>query len=556
MELKQSDRNHKFRDLLNKLNPVMYKLLNEPETETNAFNNQLNANIDKNDDFITDITNYINCIITKNKISRADKVLIVDYENVSHITMNIKRSKKGYKLDITGRKHINITNIDVIYYRIATYFILNYAYKNDYKHVFVVCKNKASEGYFRQDYKAIKTKGEIIIGTNNKPEDNAITTFKCNEIQRWLNLGTKCTCLKINNNEDIFSTITSAIKTQEDALLDGRDHDLINLRTDFHKLKGSDDSIVVILYVILTNYARPSIMSEDKHMFHDFNFDQQYIIPFKLNINNLEDSSSEPNHELVINYFSRPFEIPNRIENSIHRLDFKMLLPKYYYGEAEEGIFKNWYKVNDNGKLEIVINSEQPRPDKILSFFYTKYNDKQPFRYDAILRNGKPYLDSFGQIIKLDNNKDIPYVNWDYQKNTYVPALKNISPYKYKGHIETININKSTTKNYCYNDNGIWKPILLKGKPYLNNGKIATIHGNIPYCYLYNRTWYASLFEVPYINISKEEKLRDDLDFDTISPHVWQPYLKKYNVSKSNNFYNKYLKYKVKYTALKNKLNL
>lgn len=540
MELeKQSDVEQAYRSLFKHFNEDLYTLLNE----TDAFNEQLKANIDKNDNFIRGITDYINSIITKNRIDKADKVLIVDYENVSHITINIK-DREAYRLKST--KGLNINDIDVIYYRIATYFILNYAYKNDYKHVFVVCKNQESENYFIEDYKAIKEKGEIILAKLKTIDgaikletiDGAITTFKCDDIQAWLKLGTKCTCFKINNNDKLFSNLIK---------LSGKP------KVDFHGLKGSDDSIIVVLYSILKNLTNTHIMSDDTHMISDFEKYQKYIIPFKLIINNLEELSTTPIPELVINYFSHRIAINKSIKASYIEslITFKRLLPEYYYGKAERNTFKNWYKVNedDKDKLEIVINSLEPVKDFRNHFEEIEYMDKDTNRA-KLNRRGKPYLDLYGKIITLESHPHIPYVTMN-QKGIYIPSLKYEPYIDDSKKILTIQVNDEI-KPYCYNEKGNWKPILTKEhKPYNERDSIVTIttsQGNIPYCYNENGRWYATLIKEPYRN--------SDGEIDKIKKYVWQPYLKKYDVTKSNKFYNKYLKYKVKYTALKNKLNL
>jgi hypothetical protein len=69
MELeKKSDVDRNYHGSLESLNNHLYKLLNDSDT----FNEQINTNIDKNDDFIKVIMNYINGIITKNKIRKVN----------------------------------------------------------------------------------------------------------------------------------------------------------------------------------------------------------------------------------------------------------------------------------------------------------------------------------------------------------------------------------------------------------------------------------------------------------------------------------------------------
>ena len=173
------------------------------------FNQQLEANINKDSDF-EGIEKYIKDAKSDNYFSEEDKVLIVDYENVAFATY--ERNGKVYKLNISKYDNIpmNISDDEVIRYRSATYFILNYAFKRKYKHVFIVCKTPQSSSYFEQDYKAIKEKGEIILGIPTKKVDNAITTFKCDEIKNWLSEPTpKCTLFKINNNDSLIQKLNS-----------------------------------------------------------------------------------------------------------------------------------------------------------------------------------------------------------------------------------------------------------------------------------------------------------------------------------------------------------
>jgi hypothetical protein len=396
---------------------------------------QLESNIVINTDFIKKISEIINPTITHHS-----KVLIVDYENVSYMTKD--SSLTGYTLDIQGRYDINITYQDVIKYKIATYFILNYACKNKYSHVFVVCKDPESERIFIDNYNKIKNDGEITL---DNQVDNSITTFKCDEIKNWLTSGPKCTFFKINNNDGIFNRIYDAIRTQEPDRDRGRDRpNLIKLKDDFHKLNGSDDSIVFILYSILSNISEKAyIMSEDKRIIDDFLNNQQYIIPFKLNIHNLEDFS----HELVINYYSRPITFDHITFNHISRpnfyrnfndnlIRFKNLLPDYYYGVAEDTVFRNWYKVNKKGKLEIIINLTRKMTDTIKVDKKISYIDINTNR--AVLNHrGEPFRTLFGKICYLDDNVDVQYVSWNGRQ--YVPALKDGFPYRNgDGNIDTI----------------------------------------------------------------------------------------------------------------------
>jgi len=43
---------------------------------------------------------------------------------------------------------------------------------------------------------------------------------------------------------------------------------------------------------------------------------------------------------------------------------------------------------------------------------------------------------------------------------------------------------------------------------------------------------------------------------DTINVYEWQPYLNKYKVVEHSSYFQKYMKYKAKYNALKTKLSL
>jgi hypothetical protein len=532
----------RYIDSLSKVNSnLSQELIKIPE-----FNQQLEANINKDSDF-EGIEKYIKDAKSEEYFSESekDKVLIVDYENVAFATYNWN---KEYKLNIEKYRNfpINISNYEVIRYRSATYFILNYAFKRKYKHVFIVCKTPTSGGYFKQDYNDIKSTGELFI-----KEDNV--TFKCDEIKDWLSEPTpKCTLFQINNDPTLIRKLNSNSLKKFNSL-----------RLDVHALQGSDDSIVLVLYKILKSLKIKNIfiMSEDTHMVSDFKTNQKYIIPFELNITNFKDMPIT----LSINY-KKYFNVDFN-DDTINRIPFTAELDYFYYGkkptsDGNKYIFKSWYKVDDDKKLQIVINSDQPGSEKY-KLNYIIYNN-QTYCYDARLReNGNPYLDSSGEIVKLDNHKDKSYAHWDIQKQKYVPTLESMSPYMDDDTvtIKTIKVNDEI-KPYCYKDDNTdkWVPTLNENIPYYNEGvsiaTIKTIDGDIPYCYLEGKIWYATLLEVPFKNISKEEKLQGDPNFDTISPYVWQPYLKKYDVTKSNNFYNKYLKYKVKYTSLKNKLNV
>ena len=520
-----------YRNLLQIKNKDLYDLLNASKD----FNTQLSENINSTDDFIENITCYINKTIIKD-----DDVLIVDYENVAFSTYgrNIK-SKNGIKLNINpidkNKLLPNINSDEIIYYRIATYFILNYACKNNFKHVFVVCKNTASEDFFKKDYTQIITNGQIILDA-----DSTNTTFNCSEIQTCLRT-IKCTCFKINNRPSLMCAKASQI-------------------CDSHALKGSDDSIAVILYVILTQFvAKPKIMSRDGKMFNDFKTDQKYIIPFKLSIIDLQNQDSI--NEFVVNYFSHQFIIPDYIDDdSIRhdRINFTNLIPQYYYGQSIlklDGTYdvKNWYQ-RDGNKKNVVINSLVPQTTFQTSSYVQPKSNMTP----TLNESKKPYLDLSGRIVRLDSHPDIPYVTWDNRNREYIPSFNYNKPYtKHDGSIQTVKIDSNTIIPYCKKVNGKWEPILNRNTPYRNNGYIASIIIGYeqtgkpiykPYCYNKDGVWYATLKESLYLKLNG--------DIDTITKYDWQPYLKKYNVTKSNKYYNKYLKYKAKYNALKKKLNI
>ena len=145
---------------------------------------QITKNIDINDDYEEMINSFIGA-----NIGKEDKVLVVDFENIVHHTRNkniFKDKSDGIKLipssENKGVLFPNVGEKEIDYFRIATFFILNYAVTNGFTCVVVVCKEPTNFDYFNDDYKKIRDNGRIDL-PNNKSDKKLDQTFNCQKIQ-------------------------------------------------------------------------------------------------------------------------------------------------------------------------------------------------------------------------------------------------------------------------------------------------------------------------------------------------------------------------------------
>ena len=549
-----------FRDKLISLDPTIEAAISKG-TDIDI---QITRNINIDDDYEEIIKRFIGV-----NIEDEDKVLLVDFENIVHHTRNkniFKKNKSkgdGIKLipssENKGVLFPNVGEKEIDYFRIATFFILNYAVTNGFTCVVVVCKEPTNFGYFNDDYKSIVNKGRINFPKSVEFEQ----TFNCQEIQKAIKDGQlKC--------------ITCDVKT---ACFTGQCID----KPCAHKLKGCDDSIIAIMYSLLKKHLIKTenleLMSRDFKTFVDFIYDQEYYVPFDLELKNLRSENTSLN--LVVNFVLRRFNLPPGVtDESINRVIAKeenfvnltKLVSKYYYNqstlnESKTGYdVRNWYSINTDtdGSLKTEMNTPLNTPP-------TKNFVSQP--YVTIDSNGEliphlnpsglPYLDQSGNIARLNSNPTIPYVEYDNESKTYKAAsiLVRLEPYKFNGYTATIQVGinpngKPIYKSYCYYDTqtGTYLPNLENGEPYKNTyGMLNIIISNRkyePYCKKINGIWVANLKKIvqPYT-------LADGSP-DTINVYEWQPYLNKYKVVEHSSYFQKYMKYKAKYNALKTKLSL
>jgi ankyrin repeat protein len=542
---RQSRNEREFRDKLITLDSAIEAAIS---TGTDI-DRQITKNIDINDDYEASIQSFIST-----NIDKEDKVLVVDFENIVHHTRNKniynKVNSAGIKLIPDPKnKDVLFPNVDkneIDFYRIATFFILNYAVTNGFKCVVVICKQPSNFEYFNTDYKSIRDVGHIDFPKFDKFEQ----TFNCQEIQRAITTGQlKC--------------ITCDVKT---ACFTGQ----CTKNPCTHKLKGCDDSIIVIMYSLLKKYLSNEtenlkLMSRDFKSFIEFSKDQEYYVPFDLEIKKLSQRNQttveptvEPTINLVVNFVLRRFNLPPDVtDNSINRviakeknfLNLVKLISEYYYNQStlnksKTGYdVKNWYLRNEDGLLKTDMNTTTPPTENFVSQPYVTIDSNGELK-PTLNPSGKPYLDQSGNIAKLNNHPTIPYAEYDYYTKTY-KAASLMEPYlDGSNNIQKLGLNVTPYCKYN-NETKTWDPELDEhGEPYRSRWgnviKTITVGQNIeePYCKEVNGKWVANLrrTNIPYS--------QPDRTPATINVYEWQPYL------------NKYMKYKAKYNALKTKLGL
>lgn len=551
-----------FRDKLISLDPTIEAAIS---TGTDI-DIQITNNINIDDDYEEIIKRFIGV-----NIEDEDKVLLVDFENIVHHTRNkniLKKESYGIKLIPSSlKKDVLFPNVgekEIDYFRIATFFILNYAVTNGFTCVVVVCKEPTNFGYFNKDYKSIRDDGRINFEFKkfSNFEQSFDHTFNCQKIQEAITRGElKC--------------ITCDVKT---ACFTGQCTD----KPCAHRLKGCDDSIIAIMYSLLKKHIineteKLKLMSRDFKTFVDFINDQEYYVPFDLELKNLR--SENTSIKLVVNFVLRRFNLPSDVtDESINRVIakennlniLKDLVSKYYYNqstlnESKTGYdVKNWYSrnIDTDGLLKTNMNTNTPPTKNFVSQPYVTIGSNGEL-IPHLNPSGLPYLDHDGNIARLNSNPTIPYVEYDYESKTYKAAsiLVRLEPYKFNGNTATIQVGinsngKPIYDSYCYYDTqtGTYLPNLEKGEPYKNIYGILNIviskRMYEPYCKKINGILVANLKK-----IVKPYTLADGSP-DTINVYEWQPYLNKYKVVEHSSYFQKYMKYKAKYNALKTKLSL
>jgi hypothetical protein len=414
----QSETEQCFRNRLKSLDPTL-------ECEL-LKNTELDTQISKYIDIDTDYQSVINGFVTEN-VSEDSKILIVDYENVAWATYGAEFKASFSKPNIDPRnRNVLLPNVDkreIFFYRIATYLILNYALKNNFNKVFVVCKTQRSEDYFLGDFNTIKTSGEIVL---TEPVGNINVIFNCKEIQTAITSTIQCASFRINS-DFILSEHCDKVKC--------------------HRIKGSDDSIIAVLSVLIYNKIQVDklgkiyIMSRDGKIFLDFANDQTYCIPFTLKITNLLNSSIID--DFVVNFTKRQFILPREITDGTFTKicvtqDF---ISEYYYGRSKQITgtrnydVKNWYKRTGSEISNALVNSSNPNNDSIKIPYVDASGNV------ALNPSGRPYLDKTGNIVKFNDAPFLEYARYDPSIRSYKPTLnKDGKFFNKKGNPYTINV--------------------------------------------------------------------------------------------------------------------
>ncbi len=438
----QSETERDFRNRLNSLDPTI-----EQELLQNA---ELDNQISKYIDIDTDYQSVINGFVTEN-VSEDSKVLIVDYENVAWATYGARHKALFSKPNIDPKnKTLLLPNVDkreIFFYRIATYLILNFALKNNFNKVFVVCKTERSEEYFLGDFNKIKTTGEIIL---NEPVGNINVNFNCKNIQTAITSTIQCATFRINSDFILSENCNKEM---------------------CHKLKGSDDSVLAVLTVLVYNKIQNDklkkiyIMSRDGRIFTDFVQDQSFCIPFSLKITNL--SNGHIINDFVVNFTKRQFNLPGEINDTtftkiIADRDF---ISEYYYGRSQQITgtrnynVKNWYKRDEQGDIShALVNSPNPNNN------YVRIPHVDKDGNVALNKSGRPYLDKTGNIVKFNEPPFLEYTRYNPKTGKYEPTLNNrdgriftkygkpyeINVYEWQPYFNKYNVNDSGDSNDSY----------------------------------------------------------------------------------------------------------
>ncbi len=435
----QSETERLFRNRLKSLDPTL-----DLELSQNA---ELDNQISQYIDIDTDYQSVINGFVTEN-VSEESKILIVDYENVAWATYGAHHKAVYSKPNIDPKnKNLLLPNVDkreIFFYRIATYLILNFALKNNFNKVFVVCKTQRSEDYFLGDFNKIKTNGEIIF---DEPVGQINVNFNCKNIQTAITSTIQCASFRINS----------------DFILSENCHKDI-----CHKIKGSDDSVLAVLSVLVYNRIQTDklskifIMSRDGRIFTDFANDQAFCIPFSLKITNL--SNGHIINDFVVNFIKRQFDLPREINDTtftkiIADRDF---ISEYYYGRSQQIMgtknydVKNWYKRNEQGKIShALINSLNPNNNYIRIPYVDASGNV------ALNQSGRPYLNKAGNIVKFNEPPFLEYTRYNPVTKTHIPTVNKdgkifskygkpfeINVYEWQPYFNKYNVNESSDSYY------------------------------------------------------------------------------------------------------------
>jgi hypothetical protein len=560
----ETEREQRYRSRIASLDANFYRFLN---TSRPVFTNQLRTYINSNHNYLSDIKKFV---VQHGVKDSQGNFLIVDFDNLAYNTIKSPLQTletEGRRID--GRLKPNVDSHEMIEYKSAALAVLRYARENGFNNIIVVVKNVELEEQFKTAYKYLKLQGKLEI----KQKKNGIkiaADFYDNELQSFLQLSTtNVSLVRINSRIDSIIVDETELARYSLSRADFTNH--------LHKLKGTDDSIIILISnTIRRKYGViPTVISADTSIVEDFIANHQYICPFLTTI----EVNGTRFSEFVVNFTERVSDLIHRdiIEDRsgtyFIRVDpsAERFLMDYYYKVSQPSgtgfNVRNWYtRPTGTSDIKATFNTTAPSDTSTLVDYMDA--EKKP----KLNPSGKPYLSQNGEIAKLEHT-NIPYVieNYRFGNYTYTPAARvTHEPYRdIHGKILSIKIGNDSSKKsftpYCIQGPaGEWIAAKNGDQIYTSNynGKNNPLQifteGNLVKT---GRIAYVDEGDKPVLK-KKIEPYRDAKgNIDKIKIFDEQPYAKKY-VSTNNSsgehleYYQKYMKYKVKYNELKKKLGL
>jgi hypothetical protein len=486
---------------------------------------------------------------TKSFLNTEQRVLIVDYEHLTLPTYN--RHSQIYPENL--RNYVDTDYLPT--FKAPIIYIIKKARELKIKKIIIICKNPISANFLRKHIDEFKTRAqtEIIDGNSHILNYDDIRDFlqKNNiliiEIQSLCNLlcqhQSSARPRGLSTSPPKFGIDPAQIEHIKD-LADQCDQRIL------HKLKGCDDSIIIIVCnIIKTLNADIEIIlfSKDRRIFIDFIDSQHMIIPFGITI---WSNSKQISTQIFVNLARDPYDI-SKISSSVIKLLLENpndIRSTYFKELPHEVQPSNWFTSkdasswsNDNTKnMEVnkILGTTDVPDTHTKTLPYTQLFN----RYDPVMfskPNGSlgPHTSRDKNILKI-NGTNQEYVVLDQNGNWQSALDKNGNTYwDTDGSIAKITLRDGRTLEYTNVSSYYESPLNFNGKPFRDiNGEILKLSNGLDYVYFDGMQWVSHLQMDgnPYLNLKGE--------IDTI------------NIPHSQILFNKYLKYKQKYLLLKQKL--
>ena len=374
-------------------------LLNYRDNNNQLLNNHIQTNIGKTFD-----TELIKCILLDFLSFPTNNVLIVDFENINSLTKKkvvnppeIKIQDYEYTSDNPPSEKGNILIDDL---KKSAYLILNYAVtvNPNFTNIIIICKSSENREIFENQIEEIVKKGKITydaaIPNNSKPDYIFRQQINCKHIQERIQ-ARSLKCILLHCQ---VPNITSDNGEFEDEL---------------HRLKGGDDATQILLVSLLVRIKESMlgkndyineirILSRDTKMLEDYNKDWEYILPFNTDIiEYIPESDNNINIKNLENSYIFNFSLAQVISDNILNLS--------------NADFNSTYVENPTDKTKNFYNNYYFQPGTITqeqNNWFLRTNEKTDKGVPIIRTfigysgDGKfdlPYSDENGNVL-LDNN--------------------------------------------------------------------------------------------------------------------------------------------------------